>query len=414
MATHLLTTVLLTFAATPPASPAGLKNSCEYCHGKAKVLLSKSVHRGINLSCTGCHGGNQRSMEKKEAHSTAKGWRGRLRGKTILDVCASCHSNVRTMRAYHLPADQLFEFKTGAHARAAARDGKPGATCVDCHNSHDIRRVSDTESPVYRARIPQTCARCHADAKLMKKYKLPADTFARYQNGVHGRRLLSGKNLKVPTCHDCHGSHGVTTFRSTEVAYMCGHCHSVTRTNFTRSPHFEAFQSKKLGECTTCHGNHDIGEPTADLFTKTAPGGCLNAKCHDPKNGSDKGAQTARSIGRAIRSYEAQIRSTRQRIEAAIRVGIPLRDARSDLAEARRVLLRLGPISHTVSQQKVQEEIDRGQGLLSHANEEVGVKTREIRDRKLSSGIVLALLLVMILLLGLKYRRLRRQPAGNP
>jgi len=414
MTTHLLTTLLLTLAAPAPASPAGPKNSCEYCHGKAKVHLSKSVHRGIDLSCTGCHGGNQRSMEKKEAHSKAKGWKGRLQGKAILDVCSSCHSNVRMMRAYHLPADQLFEYKTGAHARGAAKGGKPGATCVDCHNSHDVRRVNDTDSPVYRARIPQTCARCHADAKLMKKYQLPADTFARYKHGVHGRRLLSGKNLKVPTCHDCHGSHGVTTFRSTEVAFMCGHCHTVTRTNFTRSPHFEAFQSKKLGECTTCHGNHDIGEPTADLFTKTASGGCLNAKCHDPKDATDKGVKAARAIGQAIRSYEAQIRTTRLRIERAVRIGIPLRDARSDLAEARRVLLRLGPISHTVSPKKVLAEIDRGRGLLSHANEEVGVKTREIRDRKIAATIVLSLLLMLAILLGLKYRRLRRLPAGNP
>lgn len=414
MATFTLTTLLLSFAVAAPASPSAVSNSCKYCHGKAKLLLSKSVHSAIGLSCTGCHGGDPKDMDKKQAHAKAKGFKGSPSGLGIVKVCSSCHSNVRMMRAYHLPADQEFEYRTGTHARGAKNGGKPGATCVDCHNSHDVRRVNDTLSPVYRSRIPKTCARCHADAGLMQRHGLPSDTYARYQSGVHGRRLLSGQNLKVPTCHDCHGSHGVTTFRSREVAFMCGHCHSVTRSYFTKSPHFRAFQSKKLGECTTCHGNHGIDTPTPDLFTKTGVGGCLNAKCHDPSKASDKGAKVARTIGRTISAFETQLASTKKRIDRAIQAGIPLRDARNDLEEARRVLLRLGPISHAVSTKAVFSEIDRGRGLLSHANEEVGVKKREIRDRKLTAGIVLSLLLLLVVLLVVKYRRMRRQPNDRP
>jgi len=413
MAITTLTTLLLTLAANAPATPsirAGAKMSCEYCHGDAKTKLRKSVHAGIGLGCTGCHGGDPKAMAKNQAHAKDKGWKGAPSGKAIVTLCASCHSNVRMMRAYHLPADQQFEYRTGAHARSATRDGKPGATCVDCHNSHDVRRVHDTKSPVYRSRIPKTCARCHADAKLMKKYGLKSNTYESYNKGVHGRLLRSGENLKVPTCHDCHGSHGVTTFRSREVAFMCGHCHSVTRSYYTQGPHFAAFQSKKLGECTTCHGNHGIATPTWALFANAGPGGCLNSKCHNPRKTGDKGVQVAHTIGRAIKSFEKQFASTAARIERASHDGIALRDARNDLAEARRVMLRLGPISHSVSPKLVSAEIDRGRGLLSHANEEVGVKTRAIRDRRLAAGIILSLLLVLLGLLVVKYRQMRRQP----
>ena len=60
--------------------------------------------------------------------------------------------------------DQLAQYHTSVHGKRLAAGDAAVANCVDCHSVHDIREVSDALSPVHPLRLPETCARCHADA----------------------------------------------------------------------------------------------------------------------------------------------------------------------------------------------------------------------------------------------------------
>ena len=80
--------------------------------------------------------------------------------------------------------DQLAEYWTSGHGKALKATGDPKvATCISCHGKphgsaedtgpHGIRAVDDLESPVYHTRVAKTCAKCHADAKVMAGYHIP-------------------------------------------------------------------------------------------------------------------------------------------------------------------------------------------------------------------------------------------------
>ncbi len=118
--------------------------------------------------------------------------------------CATCHATLTGALAVRLEADDT-------HARR-------GFGCVDCHGGNaaatDARAAHDPARG-YRA-VPKgaaiiaTCARCHSDGSFMRTFA-PAqriDQAAEYATSVHGKRLAAG-DLKVATCVNCHGAHGI-------------------------------------------------------------------------------------------------------------------------------------------------------------------------------------------------------------
>jgi hypothetical protein len=203
---------------TPPAkapSPAGKKaekpqpqpNQCLECHGDADVWdgekirlhvteanLAGDIHWQKGLRCADCHGGNPASEEVNEAHAAENGFRS-LRSSPkdytkppqpakVVELCGNCHANIEYMRRYRPSprTDQLAEYWTSGHGKAlkATGDAKV-ATCISCHDQphgsaqdrakHGIRPVDDLSSPVYHTHVAKTCAKCHADAKMMAGYQ---------------------------------------------------------------------------------------------------------------------------------------------------------------------------------------------------------------------------------------------------
>jgi hypothetical protein len=74
---------------------------------------------------------------------------------------------------------------------------------------HDIREVKDPRAPIHPLRLPETCARCHGDAKHMAPYKLNTDQFAEYRSSVHWEALAKRGDLSALFA-SCHGNHGAT------------------------------------------------------------------------------------------------------------------------------------------------------------------------------------------------------------
>ena len=211
----------------------------------------------------------------------------RSSAQTPVDGCVSCHTS--------LPQSGL-----SAPVTAFATDvhKERGFRCVDCHGgdptTQDKARAKDPARG-YRGKptgtqIIATCARCHSDAALMRKFA-PAervDQAAEYATSVHGTRLAGG-DQKVATCVSCHHAHGVRRVKDarapvypTNVAALCASCHANAehmkgytasggaalstsqRDDYQKSVHFDALTRQNdlsAPTCNDCHGNHGATPP---------------------------------------------------------------------------------------------------------------------------------------------------------
>ena len=208
-------------------------------------------------------------------------------GQTAVNGCVTCHAGLSQSEL----ASPVTAFGTDVH-------NEVGFRCVDCHGgdptTQDKARAKAT-STGYRGKpqgsqIATTCARCHSDAGLMRKFA-PAqrvDQATEYATSVHGIRLAAG-DQKVATCVSCHHAHGVRRVKDarapvfpTNVATLCASCHANTeymkgytssggtaiRTDqhgeYRKSVHFDALTRQNdlsAPTCNDCHGNHGAAPP---------------------------------------------------------------------------------------------------------------------------------------------------------
>ena len=179
----------LNATATPTC---GTGSNCGYY--VTETDLAGDIHWQKGLRCPDCHGGNPDTEEVNEAHAAEDGFHS-LRSlpkdyseipepANVAEFCGNCHANIEYMRRYRPSprTDQLAEYWTSGHGKALKATGDPKvATCISCHDKphgsgqdqgkHGIRAVDDLESPVYRTHVAKTCAKCHADEKVMAGYQ---------------------------------------------------------------------------------------------------------------------------------------------------------------------------------------------------------------------------------------------------
>jgi predicted CXXCH cytochrome family protein len=173
-----------------------------------------------------------------------------------------------------------------------------GLTCVACHPASNVYPhpaiAAATARELNRGVIQQACASCHKDV------------FAVYKDSVHGSALLQENNLDVPSCTDCHGTHGIrdprTSLFRANSPDLCSTCHSDSRimkkygisTNVTssylndfhgatvrlekdRDPNITSYKAV----CYDCHGIHDIkktDDPASGVVKANLVKTCQ--KCH--------------------------------------------------------------------------------------------------------------------------------------
>ena len=210
--------------------------------------------------------------------------------------CGNCHANIEYMRRYRPSprTDQLAEYWTSGHGKALKATGDPKvATCISCHDKphgsgqdqgkHGIRAVDDLESPVYRTHVAKTCAKCHADEKVMAGYQyhgqpLGHEQYAEWRASVHGQALLEKGDLSAPTCNNCHGNHGAVPPAVGSVANACGTCHGKIAGLFADTRMKHRFEEERLPGCATCHGSHEIQPPSDKMVGME--GGAVCVTCH--------------------------------------------------------------------------------------------------------------------------------------
>jgi cytochrome b subunit of formate dehydrogenase len=163
------------------------------------------------------------------------------------------------------------EFATSIHGRAA-KSGDPDApSCTSCHGPvHKIQAARKMVPADVKRNQVSACAKCHADSGFLSRHNIPIlHPVEQYLQSIHGRAAMQGKNGAA--CADCHGSHGILPARDARskvshwnVADTCGTCHKEIAKTFLESVHGQAIKAgaQDAPDCTDCHGEHLILEPT--------------------------------------------------------------------------------------------------------------------------------------------------------
>lgn len=274
-------------ADAPVSSPQPGENGCVTCHleagGESAVLVEqfrKSIHREMDFTCTDCHGGDASTTDIMQAKSAESGFIGKPDKKSIPQLCARCHSDAKLMRQYgNIRTDQVELYKTSQHGMALFERGDTNvATCVDCHTAHNIQKVNNPKSSVYKKNQPETCGRCHSSAAMMEPYGLDSEIPGLFKGSQHGIQLFEKDDMGAPVCSNCHGSHGALPPGLATVENVCGTCHLATEKYYNNGKHATAFAELGLGQCVTCHNPHKLPKPTDDFLNSEAEPNCVS--CH--------------------------------------------------------------------------------------------------------------------------------------
>jgi hypothetical protein len=272
--------------------PAVLKASphdgleCVSCHTSATAPHDEKLPP---VQCGGCH---------EDAKSAlGQGVHGQPRNGAPAPACATCHGTHDIKPTSAMTADgcsachatQAREWKESIHGRSRAAGSKDAATCTSCHGpAHTLVSHRDRRSPVYPLNLPRTCAQCHADPQLAKRYGIEVgDVYTMYMDSIHGRAISKSGLLVSANCSDCHGAHGIqprsdprSRVHRSNVPATCGGCHDGVLTSYRESIHgTEAARGNvNAPMCIDCHSAHEIRRVEAESWKLEIVGEC--GTCH--------------------------------------------------------------------------------------------------------------------------------------
>ena len=256
------------------------KVECGACHAKETAAYT---HHGPGVvgqtedlpGCADCHGTHEILRSSDPASNTSPA--------RFPDTCGKCHRNLDLAKKHDIRLKRpVGTYEASVHGMATG-EGKPGATCIDCHSTtgtgHQILWLGDPASSITHANIPATCGRCHAEIRR------------EYEAGIHGTLLAQG-DAHAPVCTDCHGEHGILSPKDPRsnvspalvAQATCEPCHASARlnnvygvpagklTSFVDSYHgLKSMRGDaKVANCASCHGAHKI-LPSSDPESSIHP-----------------------------------------------------------------------------------------------------------------------------------------------
>lgn len=153
----------------PPSQPReSISQTCSKCHQSVYNQYVNSVHGTALIEqnnydvpvCTDCHTSHTIEDPRTPAF--------RLES---VHICGNCHANAELMSRYGISSNVVNSYLNDFHGRTVALIEKETrdvwveeAVCTDCHGIHDIVSVNSPSSPVIKANLVDTCAKCHQDA----------------------------------------------------------------------------------------------------------------------------------------------------------------------------------------------------------------------------------------------------------
>lgn len=395
--------------------------ACVKCHADSKAmqkygakiptnqfeLLKNSVHGRLAIDgkerivqCITCH--NAHGIVEVDNPASP------VYPLNLPQTCGKCHSNPVYMRSYNpaLPVDQVQKYRTSVHGiRNAKGDPKP-AECASCHGSHGILPVKDVRSSVYPTNIPETCSKCHSNAKYMAEYKIPTDQYENYSKSVHGVALMQKHDLGAPACNSCHGNHAAVPPGVESISQVCGTCHALNAELFSKSPHKKAFDDMKLPECETCHSNHDI-VTAADKLLGVAPGSvCI--KCHQ-QDRDPKGYLEVKTMRWLIDSLESTENSAMALVNDAEQKGMEISEAKFKLRDARQARMESRTMVHAFNLEKFRETVGKGLKVTAAVTVEAKAAIHEYYFRRIGLGVSVVIISSLALILFLYIKRIEKK-----
>jgi predicted CXXCH cytochrome family protein len=391
----------------------GAKDSCTDCHSalggplQAPVAgMQNDIHKRFGFSCADCHGGKASADDPAAAMNRGGGFLGKPVRTTIPKLCARCHADAALMHKYEPQqrVDQYAQYVTSIHGQRIASGDGGAAVCTDCHGVHGIRGVKDSLSPVHPLRLPETCARCHADPQHMAKYKIPTDQFASYRKSVHWEALEKRGDLSAPSCASCHGNHGATPPGVNSVSAVCGTCHVLMENLYDKSPHKAVFASMGEGGCTTCHSNHAVLKTSSAML---AGPDAVCARCHEA---TSKGGLAAAQMGGLIGKLRAALERSDAMLDQASRAGMEVSEAVIEESDAKETLVKARVAVHAFQPDVVEKPVKEGLKIATETYR-AGVGAMQERGRRrVGLGVSLVAILITMAGLWMAIRRLEARP----
>ena len=207
--------------------PAGVeKPACVTCHTEQAGDYAESAHGLARKSgnegapdCALCHGSAHELLApKSQAFRTS-----------VPDTCGMCHTEV------------VDQFRASVHGQALARGVTQAPLCTDCHGEHKILKHTNAASPVNKSHIRETCASCHDNVRLTRRFGMPGDRLVSFDSSFHGLAAKAGSQ-SVANCASCHGVHNIlpssdpkSTINAKNLPATCGQCHPGAGTRFAIS-----------------------------------------------------------------------------------------------------------------------------------------------------------------------------------
>jgi len=394
---------------------AAAKDSCLECHSilegnlqaPAKAFGS-DIHARHGFRCNDCHGGDADSDDLETSMNASRGFVGKVPRKDIPKLCARCHSDATLIHKFRPQqrVDQLAQYQTSVHGKRLASGDDAVATCIDCHSVHDIRETKDPLSPTYPLRLPQTCARCHASAERMSKYKLGTTQFADYQTSVHWQALSKGNDLSAPNCATCHGNHGATPPQVSSVAAVCGTCHVVFEELFSKSPHQAAFAG--MGACVVCHSNHGIQQPSDKMLAGSS---AVCSQCHDENSAGGKAALEMSSL---IQNLDESVQRSDKILERSRSYGMEVSEALLRQSNAKENLVKARVAVHAFQVEAVRKRVTAGLVVTQETRNAGEAALRERDHRRIGLAVSLTFILITLAGLWLTIRRIEARQGAAP
>ncbi len=221
-----------------------LSTTCNRCHGEDRHQKEALAHGNImvvntdggSVNCTECHNYHWKLSEAEHITPT-----------TAHLECKYCH------------AEQNNNYERSVHGIAFRKGHEEAPTCVTCHGSKEVERIS---SKFDGQSVISLCGSCHGNSEVTMKFQLNPNVITGYLGTYHGQVYSLGyQGRKFATCTSCHDNHLIlpsdnpeSSISKEHIIQTCGRCHDDANENFVGMlQHYDPMVKESMPFLTFLH-----------------------------------------------------------------------------------------------------------------------------------------------------------------